>query len=213
MCIRDRVSIAKSGARCGVYTLISADMKMGLPRNFDLADLEAQANTLEWKDGKFLWQKDALQQFPLTLDVPVEGDTLTEIVRAAGEHAKDANRVEVPFESVVPKPDDWWTWDSRNEITVPLGRAGATKLQSMKIGKGTSQHVLISGKTGSGKSTLMHAMITNLAIHYSPHELEFFLVDFKKGVEFKTYAQFELPHARVIAIESEREFGLSLIHI
>ena len=208
---RRLVSIAKSGARCGVYTLISADMKMGLPRNFDLADLETEANTLVWDDGKFRWQLKDLEPFSLNVDTPVEGDTLTELVRAAGEHAKDANRVEVPFEAVVPKSDDWWTWDSRNEITVPLGRAGATKLQSMNLGKGTSQHVLISGKTGSGKSTLMHAMITNLAIHYSPRELEFFLVDFKKGVEFKTYAQFELPHARVIAIESEREFGMSVL--
>src|SRR5262249_15726821 len=35
--------------------------------------------------------------------------------------------------------------------------------------------------------------------------------DFKKGVEFKTYATHELPHARVVAIESEREFGLSVL--
>ncbi len=54
-------------------------------------------------------------------------------------------------------------------------------------------------------------MITNLALRYSPDEVEFYLVDFKKGVEFKAYAQAELPHARVIAIESEREFGLSVL--
>ncbi len=46
-------------------------------------------------------------------------------------------------------------------IDVPLGRAGATRLQNMKLGKGTSQHVLVAGKTGSGKSTLLHALITN----------------------------------------------------
>src|SRR6185312_2823785 len=34
---------------------------------------------------------------------------------------------------------------------------------------------------------------------------------FKKGVEFKVYAEKQLPHARVIAIESEREFGLSVL--
>jgi hypothetical protein len=53
--------------------------------------------------------------------------------------------------------------------------------------------------------------VTNLAIRYSPEEVELYLVDFKKGVEFKAYAQAELPHARVIAIESEREFGLSVL--
>ena len=43
---RRLVSIAASGARCGVYTLISVDMKMKLPRNFELADLQANALTL-----------------------------------------------------------------------------------------------------------------------------------------------------------------------
>ncbi len=85
------------------------------------------------------------------------------------------------------------------------------KLQHLDLGKGTSQHVLISGKTGSGKSTLLHVLITNLALRYSPDEVELYLVDFKKGVEFKAYARHELPHARVIAIESEREFGLSVL--
>src|SRR5262249_15671006 len=67
------------------------------------------------------------------------------------------------------------------------------------------------GKTGSGKSTLLHALITNLCLMYSPDEVELYLIDFKKGVEFKTYAAHELPHARVVAVESEREFGLSVL--
>src|SRR5207253_3679090 len=70
---------------------------------------------------------------------------------------------------------------------------------------------LIAGKTGSGKSTLLHALVTNLAMWYHPDEVEFYLVDFKKGVEFKTYATHTLPHARAIAVESDREFGLSVL--
>src|SRR5581483_12372772 len=41
--------------------------------------------------------------------------------------------------------------------------------------------------------------------------VELYLIDFKKGVEFKTYAANNLPHARVVAVESEREFGLSVL--
>src|SRR5207253_9762509 len=70
---------------------------------------------------------------------------------------------------------------------------------------------LIAGKTGSGKSTLLHALVTNLAMWYHPDEVEFYLIDFKKGVEFKTYATHNLPHARAIAVESDREFGLSVL--
>ena len=128
-----------------------------------------------------------------------------------GHEVRDAGRVEVPFSSVVPVEDDWWKGDSRSGIEVPLGRAGAIKLQNLDLGQGTSQHVFISGKTGSGKSTLLHVLITNVALRYSPEEVELYLVDFKKGVEFKAYSRHLLPHARVIAIESEREFGLSVL--
>jgi hypothetical protein len=53
--------------------------------------------------------------------------------------------------------------------------------------------------------------VTNLALWYHPDQVEFYLVDFKKGVEFKTYATHQLPHARAIAVESDREFGLSVL--
>ena len=83
--------------------------------------------------------------------------------------------------------------------------------QYLELGQGTAQHVLVAGKTGSGKSTLLHVLITQLAMFYSPSEIELYLIDFKKGVEFKAYASLSLPHARVIAVESEREFGLSVL--
>jgi DNA segregation ATPase FtsK/SpoIIIE-like protein len=210
---RRLVSIAASGARCGVYTLISTDKKLKLPRNFDLADLEAQAAAMVWDAERkaFAWKYPELRSWPLHLDEPPNHDRFTEIVRQTGQQAKDAARVEVPFESIVPVQEHWWEADSRSEVAVPLGRAGAKKMQYLRLGPGTSQHVLIAGKTGSGKSTLLNAMITSLAVHYSPSELEFYLIDFKKGVEFKAYAAERLPHARVIAIESEREFGLSVL--
>ncbi len=210
---RRLVSIAASGARCGVYTLISTDEKLKVPRNFDIADLESQAATLVWnvEQKRFAWKHDELKSLSLVLESPPGDEQFTEIIKSVGKLAKDAARVEVPFQSVTPSETELWNGDSRSEIEVPLGRAGATKLQYMRLGKGTSQHVLISGKTGSGKSTLLNALITNLALHYSPSELQFYLIDFKKGVEFKAYASFRLPHARVIAIESEREFGMSVL--
>ena len=71
--------------------------------------------------------------------------------------------------------------------------------------------VAVVGPSGSGKSTFLHALVTNAALYYRPDEVQFYLIDFKKGVEFKCYATANLPHARVIAIESEREFGLSVL--
>src|SRR5207237_4209703 len=136
-------------------------------------------------------------------------DFSTRVLQTVGEQAKLAKRVEVPFEFIAAAPEQMWASDSRGGVDVALGRVGATKRQHLRLGKGTSQHVLIAGKTGSGKSTLLHALIVNAALLYSPDEIEMYLIDFKKGVEFKTYANHALPHARVIAVVSEREFGLS----
>ena len=52
-------------------------------------------------------------------------------------------------------------------------------------------HTIIFGNTGSGKSNLLHMLITNLTKTYSPDELKLALVD-PKYVEFNSYKS--LPH-------------------
>ncbi len=209
--IKRLVSIVSSGARCGVYALILLDTKLGLPSGFQIKDLENHCVIMNWKEGRLAWKEPNFGRFNLSLDAPPDASRFSELLHKVGVAARDANRVEVPFEFIAPKPEQYWTFDSSKGVDIPLGRAGATKLQHLKLGKGTSQHVLTAGKTGSGKSTLLHALITNGALRYSPNELELYLIDFKKGVEFKVYAAMDLPHARVIAVESEREFGLSVL--
>src|SRR5258705_2530836 len=117
----------------------------------------------------------------------------------------------VSLDARAPPQEKFWSRSSTDDLQVPIGRLGVTLLQLLKLGRGVAQHVLIAGKTGSGKSTLLHALVTNLAMWYHPDEVEFYLIDFKKGVEFKTYATHNLPHARAIAVESDREFGLSVL--
>jgi hypothetical protein len=209
---RRLVSLASAGARCGIYTFVVVDTKQPMPHGFNLADLENVCTILDWhKDGKFVWEDEDFGMFPLALEKSPPADRCTEMLRHVGEEAVRASKVEVPFEWIMPARDAWWTSDSANGIRVPVGRFGAQGKQYLELGQGTSQHVLVAGKTGSGKSTLLHVLITQLGMFYSPREVELYLIDFKKGVEFKAYASFSLPHARVVAVESEREFGLSVL--
>jgi len=204
-------SIIASGARCGVFVILGVDASAPLPRNVRLADLEAEGLSLRWSEGRFVWKHPDYGPLALDFAPPPPVERFKQIVCEVGAAARETGRVEVPFPCIIPDEADFWTFDSRAGLDVPLGRAGALKLQSLSLGGGTSQHVLVSGKTGSGKSTLLHVLITNLALRYAPDEVELYLVDFKKGVEFKAYARTALPHARVVAIESEREFGLSVL--
>lgn len=204
-------AIMAHGTPCGVIALVARDLDRPLPFGLSAEALRQNATPLAWDGRKLNWADADFQAHPLTLDAPPSGEAATRLIQKLGAAARDAKRVEVPFDFIAPSVGDWWKLDSRGGIDIPLGKAGATKRQHLTLGKGTSQHVLVAGRTGSGKSTLLHALIVNIALNYSPDEVELYLIDFKKGVEFKVYATYNLPHAGVVAIESEREFGISVL--
>ncbi len=205
-------SIAISGPRCGVFTLIHWDQRQPLPDGFSVEELRKSSVCLRAEGNTFTTGREQAEAgAALVLDPPPDAALAQSLVHKIGKSSVDSNRVQVPFEQIAPKPAELWTNETTNELRIPIGRTGATKMQYLAIGKGTRQHALFAGKTGSGKSTLFHVIITNLALACSPEQVEFYLIDFKKGVEFKCYANKRLPHARVVAIESDREFALSVL--
>lgn len=204
-------SIASSGARCGVHLLIQRDARHPTPDPALDEELRRICRRVVLKNGIFHLTDAPAGADVVVFDSPPSPHDSVELVHRIGRASIDSNRVQVPFSQVAPPAGEEWTLDTSDELRVPIGRTGAKKLQMLAIGKGTRQHMLVAGKTGSGKSTLFHVIITNLARWASPQQVEFYLVDFKKGVEFKCYAVKHLPHARVVAIESDREFALSVL--
>ena len=208
---RRLASIVNSGARCGVFTIILRDLRQSLPPEIDIAEIRSRSLCLDWKENRYVVAAEPFCNFPFTPGSMPESEKTIALLQRIALTAKNSKRVQVPFSAIAPKDDALWSESTAQSISIPLGRSGATRLQQITLGVGTSQHALIAGKTGSGKSTLLHALITNLALRYSPDEAELWLIDFKKGVEFRTYATNRLPHARAVAVESDREFGLSVL--
>ena len=204
-------SIASSGARCGVHLLVQRDLRQPAPDPALEDELRRTCHRIVFKNGVFHLAGAPAGADVIVFDPPPSLQDSITLVHRIGKSSVDSNRVQVPFSQIAPSEDEFWKTDTSDELRVPVGRTGAKKLQMLAIGKGTRQHVLVAGKTGSGKSTLFHVIITNLAQWCSPEQVEFYLVDFKKGVEFKCYAAKHLPHARVVAIESDREFALSVL--
>jgi serine/threonine protein kinase len=199
------------GPRCGIVTLITVDPSEPVPSGMTLADLSRHRPRMVWRDGRIVWDDPDFEAFEFEPESLPQPALAKRVLRTLGAGAAAARRIEVPFEFIVPPRELWWSGDCSGSLEVPLGKAGPTKAQSLSLGRNTAQHVLIVGRTGSGKSSLLHVLVTNLALNYSPDEVELYLIDFKKGVEFKMYATHQLPHASVIAIESEREFGRSVL--
>ncbi len=209
------LSLLDTGARCGIVPIFVLDSAIPweLPERQDLlmrrglhVRLDAASNTLALPAAD-----TELSRLPIVPMAPPRAEDTQAIIHQVGRRAKQASRVEVPLSGIAPAHDQWWQADSSNSLEIPIGQSGVGRVQSLKLGVGTAQHAIVAGKTGSGKSTLLHAIITSAAVKYSPERLRMVLLDFKKGVEFQAYSQSELPHADIIGIESQREFGLSAL--
>ncbi|MFO0866896.1 MAG: FtsK/SpoIIIE domain-containing protein [Gemmataceae bacterium] len=205
------LSLASAGARAGIYVWVQADPTKEPPEGLRWEDLEAACTVLHAGVEGWLWQDDDFSVLPLVTSNAPSEEELSRALDEVGKKAVAAGRRQVPFDTIAPAPAERWIESSQHGLRVPLGKIGAGRPQHLDLGHGTQQHVLVAGKTGSGKSTLLHVLIMQLGLRYSPSEVELYLIDFKKGVEFKTYASHALPHARVVAVESEREFGISVL--
>lgn len=200
-------SIIASGGRCGIGVLITVDPNHPWPPYIERDKLRQGLNLRLGETAQVI--DEVLEKFPLNLESPPSPEILSSLVEHCKQAAFDAGRIEVPFDSI--RTEAIGQGRSNEDLTIPLGVAGVGRTTSLRLGYGTAQHVLIAGKTGSGKSSLLHTLIMSAVQKYPPDQLRVVLLDFKKGVEFQVYAQAKLAHAEIIGIESRREFGLSAL--
>ncbi len=107
---------------------------------------------------------------------------------------------------------DYWGHDAVKGVQVPIGWTADGEMVSFSIGGvNTEHHVLLAGRSGSGKSNLLHVLIHSLCHTYSPSELNIYLLDYKQGTEFSVYASPPLPQAKLVATESDPEYGVTVL--
>lgn len=229
-------SIVENGPRCGVFTLIAADASVQAPYGVDVAQLSASMRKLNLQ-GRFSDNVNGYQlENSFEHDVPPERTQIARrIIDSVGRASINRTEAAVTFDKVFAMhgnvtarglrpelgdaatrtkagdPRTWWRDDSTRGLFAPIGQKGARDVAVLGFDSSDHAGALLVGRPGSGKSTLLHAYIGGLTTLYGPDELELYLIDFKEGVEFKAYAEERLPHAKVIAIESDREFGLSVL--
>lgn len=97
-------------------------------------------------------------------------------------------------------------------IDVPIGVDASKSIKGLCFSSKAvpcSPHFFIGGKSGSGKTILLHNIILNAAARYSPDLLRFYLVDMKAGVSLLPYQN--LPHAEVVSASSNRLYALTVL--
>lgn len=207
--------IAQSGPKCGVFILLfestnqrrqlknySVTLADSLESYFPAMEFESKTGAfhavLSEKDYRFDWQ--SAKSFD-----DEQKERIFETLRAG---IKSMGKVVIGVDRL---KNAEVTNSTENGIRVPIGIFGVNSVQYLSFGNGSCHHALIAGIAGTGKSSLLHMIIMQCLKQYSPEELNIYLVDFKRGVEFKVYADYRIPQFKVIAVESEREFGYNVL--
>ena len=94
--------------------------------------------------------------------------------------------------------------DHMHPLDVPIGRDISGKTMFANLGE--FPHVLISGATGAGKSSLINSIVTSLVMRATPDQLRLMLVD-PKRVEMGQYN--DLPHLLApVVVDPKKAAGM-----
>lgn len=213
--------ISASGPKCGVFTIIyrneSQYSKISERSHPLVNNIESGFQIFNYsKDAKTITcAKDTVEGQSLLwngIEMP-SAQRMDKIIDTLKKGIKSADKVVIGIEKVSKTENEREAEETttKDGIRIPIGLHGANEVQYLTLGVGGSHHALIAGVAGSGKSSLLHTIILQALSQYGPDELRIYLVDFKRGVEFKIYADYKLPSFEVVAIESEREFGYNIL--
>ncbi|MBR4026343.1 MAG: DNA translocase FtsK [Lachnospiraceae bacterium] len=208
--------IVSSGPKCGIYTFIVGAEQDIENSKLDLSGIVQVMEKMVYKNGilKYMFGKVTHTVNPIVLPEKQERADIFEVLKNG---IKTSDRIIIKFdevsENLTQHPERWFQFSDENGLDIPIGLEGALRTVQLHLGGEliTQHHALISGTIGAGKSTLLHTIIMSILLRYSPEDVQIYLLDFKRGVEFKIYADSKLPNFRVISLETEPEFGLSVL--
>lgn len=229
-------NVMSNGPKNGIYTILSGDMSELLGSN-DGNDQRYNAVlrrvcsklTFFYFDEKGIHVPNVqsprvsgthamIDQLYLPMILPTNRSLVDSTIETLKKAIHAAERVTITYDDVMDglpqMPERWFGYSDRQGLSVPFALSGANKVLSLELASDAlspKYHTLVTGMIGSGKSTLLHTLIMGLLMKYSPEDVQIYLMDFKDGVEFKIYTEYDLKNFRAISIDTEPEFGLAVL--
>lgn len=215
------LQIVKNGRRAGVFVIMNLDTSVGLTQEtqdfynhieqkpfLDSMTIIYQSNNRFYIKNLLTKNpnEELLNHFALRLDSSaIDKDIVREQINKRVEYAKK-NPAKLSIASLFTQ-DNLWKQSAGECVEIPIGKSNDRTIQYFRLGI-DHHHCLIGGTSGSGKSVFLHNIICNGSWLYSPDELQFFLLDFKEGVEFNDYKDFS--NVKVLSVQSDTAFALNV---
>ena len=215
-CCRLLNQILQSGPKCGVYCFIAGThdaLESGLGR-----DNTQKVDRFIFRHGRMSLNSNTIGSMDLLPISLPESDQRKSILQILNEGIKNSGRITIDYneasDDLLLHKEKWFQYMSGDDgISIPIGIEGANKIVEVCLGgvDRTQHHMLVSGTIGSGKSTFLHTFIMSTLLRYSPEDVQIYLLDFKKGVEFKIYSEYQLPNFKLISTDTTAEYGLAVL--
>lgn len=206
-----------NAARAGIRIFLNFSLKNPQPRDFDLSRFKGCAWLNRSIDGKISFENWDFQcPTPTT---PVIDLNLTDMELDYVEFINNIKPRQVTYSldgwiEDLKKKDLVWSGNTSDGINVPIGYTSPTQMFNFYLandndGECKDFFALIAGRPGYGKTVLLHNIIVNAAMKYSPDELQLYLADFAEGASFSIYRQ--LPHAKSLMLSNNKEYALRML--
>ncbi len=129
------------------------------------------------------------------------------------EQSVEASRVLIKFseaKGICPDKNLWYQQKADDGVVIPVGYLEGGQPFKLQFDD-KHVHTIVMGNTGSGKTNLLHVLMTNMMLRYAPEEVMIYLIDFKYGLDFRIYTQYNLPNFKTISINNDPEFALAML--
>lgn len=207
-----------NASKAGIKIFINYHPKNPHPHNFPIRGFTSICACVNKDSNGSLSLENFGLKFPLNVNPQLELNVTTNVTDYIGF-----------INTIRPKTisytlDSWindlkindliWKETTINGIDVPIGFVTPTQHFNFYMANDNDStcndfFALIAGRPGYGKTVLLHNIIINAAMKYSPEELCLYLADFAEGASFSIYQ--DLPHAKSLMLANNKEYALRML--
>ncbi|MDR2813235.1 MAG: hypothetical protein LBB79_01045 [Prevotellaceae bacterium] len=207
-----------NASKAGIFVFYSIDNSVAVPHGFDVSEfINVSTFVYPNENGDYEIENTVFDKpFNDAFNIRVQTElpyNLDSVIEAINRKADNVKAPVISLDSYIEnlmRTQKYWQADSRRGIKIPVGKRPVDETVYFELDGDTNDYfAMVGGRPGYGKTVLLHNIICNASILYSPLELNFYLIDCTNGTGFKPYDK--LPHAVFVSITSQREYTLSAL--